>query len=86
MKITKRQLRILIREEKQRLLSEEINVPQGMIERLNDVMMEIFYAVEAEVEKNPEVWHPDDIPLYVNEIIEDQVAGFAEWLGSGMES
>ena len=86
MKIKKSQLRRIIKEEKSKVLFESVSVSQTRIENLNNAMMEIFYAVEAHVKKNSESLHPDDIPLYTKDIIEEQVFGFAEWLGSGMEN
>ena len=79
MKISKSQLRRIIKEEKQRLLSEQA-VPQSLLEQLTAAMTAILDHVE-----NTSGLHPDDVPLEVKEIIENEVAGFMEYLGSGME-
>jgi len=85
MKITKSRLKQIIKEEQSKILTESTGVSQTKIENLTNAMMEIFYAVEEYAKKNPETMHPDDIPLAVKEVIDNEVAGFAEWLGMGME-
>ena len=80
MKITKRQLRRIIKEEKLKLMTEQ-NVPTGLIEGLNDAMTAILDHLE-----NNSTSAPEDIPLEALQIIEEEVAGFKEYLGSGYDA
>ena len=80
MKVTKRQLRRIIKEEKVKLLKEQ-HVPTGLIENLNDAMTAILDFIENN--SDPSVLDPEDVPLEALQIIEDEVAGFKEYLGMG---
>jgi len=81
MKITKRQLRKIIKEEKLMLITEQ-SVPQGLIENLNNAMIAILDYLENNADQRVD---PEDIPLQALEIIEEEVAGFKEYLGSGYD-
>jgi histone H3/H4 len=80
MKITKRQLRRIIKEEKHMLLKEQ-RIPMGLIENLNNAMTAILDFVENNADRN--ALHPDDVPMEALEIIEEEVAGFKEYLATG---
>jgi len=82
MKITKRQLRKIIKEEKLMLITEQ-SVPQGLIENLNNAMIAILDYLENNADQRVD---PEDIPLQALEIIEEEVAGFKEYLGSGYDA
>jgi len=82
MKITKRQLRKIIKEEKLMLITEQ-SVPQGLIENLNNAMIAILDHLENNADQRVD---PEDIPLQALEIIEEEVAGFKEYLGSGYDA
>ena len=82
MKITKRQLRRIIKEEKRKLITEQ-SVPTGLIEGLNDAMTAILDHLENNADRRAD---PEDIPLRALEIIEEEVAGFKEYLGSGYDA
>ena len=83
MKISKQQLKKIIKEEKQKLLKEQ-NVPTGLIENLNDAMTAILDHVENNIDLSK--LDPDDVPMEALQIIEDEVAGFKEYLGMGYMS
>ncbi len=73
MKITKRQLRRIIKEEKAKLLNEQ-SVPQALLEELNDVMGRIYNAVvSGPTELDPE---EDTANLILSE-----VEGFLDSIG-----
>jgi len=73
MKITKRQLRRIIKEETAKLLSEQ-SVPQALLEELNDVMVRIYNAVASgPTELDPE---EDTANLILSE-----VEGFLDSIG-----
>ena len=82
MTITKRQLKRLIREERRKLMTEQ-RVPQGLIENLNNAMTAILDHLENNADRRAD---PEDIPLQALEIIEEEVAGFREYLGSGYDA
>ena len=78
MRVTKRQLKRIIKEEKRRLAEQA--VPQGLLEQLTAAMTAIL-----DHGANTSGMHPDDVPLEVKELIENEVAGFKEYLGSSTE-
>jgi hypothetical protein len=78
MKVTKIDLRRIIREEKNKLLKEQL-VPIELIEQLNSSMTAILDHIES---TRPDL-HPYDVPLEALEIIEQELEGFKEYLGSG---
>lgn len=82
MKITKRQLKRIIKEEKRKLITEQ-SVPIGLIENLNNAMTAILDHLENNADSRID---PEDIPLLALEIIEEEVAGFKEYLGSGYDA
>jgi hypothetical protein len=71
MKITKRQLRRIIKEEKTKLLAEQ-STPQGLIEQLYGVMEDIGYFYTEKEDHSPES------QAYVAQILRDEVEGFIE--------
>lgn len=78
MKITKRQLKRIIKEERSKLLCEQ-GVPIGLIEGLNNAMI----AILDHLENHDTRLHPEDVPLEALQIIEEEVAGFKEYLATG---
>jgi hypothetical protein len=79
MKITKQQLKRIIKEEKRKLLKEQ-SVPDSLVEALSDAMTAILDHLENNAELRLD---PEDVPLQALEIIEGAVEGFKEYLGSG---
>ena len=71
MKITKRQLRRIIKEEKVKLLAEQ-TTPQSLIEQLYAVMEEIGYFHVEGGEHSPES------QAYAAQVLRDEVEGFIE--------
>ena len=71
MRITKKQLRRIIKEEKQKLLKEQ-SAPQGLIEQLYGVMEDIGYFYTEKEDHSPES------QAYVAQILRDEVEGFIE--------
>ena len=61
----------------------EQRVPQGLIENLNNAMTAILDHLENNADRRAD---PEDIPLQALEIIEEEVAGFREYLGSGYDA
>jgi len=71
MKITKRQLRRIIKEEKTKLLKEQ-STPQGLIEQLYAVMEDIGYFYVDRADHSPES------QTEAAQVLRDEVEGFIE--------
>ena len=56
-------------------------MPTGLVENLNGAMTAILDLLENNAD--PSVLDPEDVPLRALEIIEEEVAGFKEYLGMG---
>tara|TARA_Y100000817_G_C16479434_1_gene377398 strand:+ start:214 stop:543 length:330 start_codon:yes stop_codon:yes gene_type:complete len=82
MKITRNQLRQIIKEERAALLSESVRVPPEYIEDLNRTMTSILEWIEDVSHPSTADWHPEDVPRKALEVIEREVAGFRESLAN----
>jgi len=71
MKITKRQLRRIIKEEKNKLLSEQNNVPQRLLEDLDNAMYAILKNLETSGNMDPR-----DVSEAAAQIIQNELNGF----------
>lgn len=71
MKVTKRQLIRIIKEEKQRLLKEQ-STPQSLIEQLYGAMEEIGYFYVERADHSPES------QAAAAQVLRDEVEGFIE--------
>ena len=78
MKITKRQLRRIIKEEKTKILSEQNNVPQRLLEDLDNAMYAILKNLETYGDMDPQ-----DVAPAAVQIIQNELNGFYDATGTG---
>ncbi len=77
MKITKRQLKRIIKEEKNKLLSEQNNVPQRLLEDLDNAM----YAILKNLETSGGMYQ-QNLSEAAPKIIQTELNGFLNIAGS----
>ena len=81
MKITKRQLRRIIKEEKSKFLNEQY-VSQSVLENLNDAMQAVYNEVAKNLDSHGRYDEMDEDPETIaSGIVNDEVEGWMDSLG-----